>query len=313
MRHLLSILCLLLIVPSMGWALGEIDTCGRIKAADTNTTIGASPCRDTFVVTASAPGSSIFDSAMKCNTSGQIDQLVAFVRDTLSTRDFRMALYATDSTIIDSAYPVSVSVTTNLKAYRVVFTPYLHATVTSGTYLKPAIKSATGSATGGWICRRTITGKRLANKTTETYATAWQSPYTNSAYLSNFVMLAGWTIRAVPVISSITVSSITTTGAIVTWTTDQSCNDSTRYGLTSGYGSIVGHTGLGTSHADTLTGLTAGATYHYQVVSKYGTGVYAQSTDATFQTLSSIVNALHNPSGTGKLHSPGGNSALHKP
>ena len=56
------------------------------------------------------------------------------------------------------------------------------------------------------------------------------------------------------------------------------------YGLTSAYGATAGDAGLVTSHSVTLTGLTAGTLYHYQVNSSDGSGNNASESDATFTT-----------------------------
>jgi hypothetical protein len=62
------------------------------------------------------------------------------------------------------------------------------------------------------------------------------------------------------------VTGITSTGATVTWTTDVASDSQVEYGTTSGYGSTSALNPAGvTSHSVTLTGLTAGTTYHYRV------------------------------------------------
>ena len=80
---------------------------------------------------------------------------------------------------------------------------------------------------------------------------------------------------APPVISAVTTSGITTTGATITWTTttlsDSYVQYSTSPSLTSP--TTVGSATLATSHSVTLTGLTAGTQYYYEV----------QSTDASSQ------------------------------
>jgi chitodextrinase len=79
--------------------------------------------------------------------------------------------------------------------------------------------------------------------------------------------------------------SITQTSATITWTTDEQADSQVKYGLTSSYGSTTTlDTGKVTSHSVTISGLTAGTTYHYQVVSKDASGNAGSSTDKSFTT-----------------------------
>jgi len=79
---------------------------------------------------------------------------------------------------------------------------------------------------------------------------------------------------------------MTTSGATITWTTSESATSQVEYGPTASYGSssTLGST-LVTSHTATLTGLTAGATYHYRVRSEDAAGNEASSGDNTFNTV----------------------------
>ena len=72
-----------------------------------------------------------------------------------------------------------------------------------------------------------------------------------------------------PVVTAASATSITSTGATVTWTTDQPADSQVSYGLTSTYGSTtVLNPALVTSHSQALTGLSPATTYYFQVVSK---------------------------------------------
>jgi alpha-L-arabinofuranosidase len=91
-----------------------------------------------------------------------------------------------------------------------------------------------------------------------------------------------------PVISAVTASGITSTSATITWTTDQSTSSLVNYGTTTSYGSSSTlNTTLTTSHSVTVTGLTAGTTYNFDVVSANSSSVSATSPNATFTTSSS--------------------------
>jgi len=90
-----------------------------------------------------------------------------------------------------------------------------------------------------------------------------------------------------PVITQVTVSEETTSGATITWTTSEAATSQIEYGLTEEYGSSTTlDTNLVTSHSADLTGLKAGKTYHYRVISKDAANNQAVSADDTFKTSS---------------------------
>jgi hypothetical protein len=90
-----------------------------------------------------------------------------------------------------------------------------------------------------------------------------------------------------PVISNVLVSSVTNTSATITWTTDQASSSLANFGTTTGYGSAspLNPTSV-TSHSVTLTGLTPGATYNFDVVSVNLGGTSSTSANSTFVTTS---------------------------
>src|SRR5207247_9221475 len=73
-------------------------------------------------------------------------------------------------------------------------------------------------------------------------------------------------------------------GTAITWQTNNAANSRVDYGTTTAYGSNVSDGALVTNHSLTLTGLTAGTTYHYRVTSVDQYGQSASSPDATFTT-----------------------------
>jgi len=90
-----------------------------------------------------------------------------------------------------------------------------------------------------------------------------------------------------PNISGITVTSIATTGATVSWTTDVPATTQVEYGTTTAYGSSTTlNASLVTSHSQALTGLAVSTLYHYRVHSKNSGGTESISGDAAFTTSS---------------------------
>jgi hypothetical protein len=99
-----------------------------------------------------------------------------------------------------------------------------------------------------------------------------------------------FTVTAVPgtpVITAVSASAITSTSATINWTTDQATTSLVNYGASTAYGSSsVLNPSYVTSHSVTLTGLTPGFTYNYEVVSVDSAGVSVSSTNYTFATTS---------------------------
>ncbi len=91
-----------------------------------------------------------------------------------------------------------------------------------------------------------------------------------------------------PVLSLVTATSVTITGATITWTTNEAADTQVEYGLTTAYGMATAlNTSLLTSHSQTLSGLVAATLYHFRVKSRDAAGNLATSGDFTFTTLPS--------------------------
>lgn len=93
-----------------------------------------------------------------------------------------------------------------------------------------------------------------------------------------------------PTISGVTVSSITKTSALITWTTNEASTSYVDYGITDVYTSLAGNGSYILSHSVTASDLTAGTLYHFRVRSKDEAGNEAVSTDTTFTSTGTTVN-----------------------
>jgi phosphodiesterase/alkaline phosphatase D-like protein len=103
---------------------------------------------------------------------------------------------------------------------------------------------------------------------------------TGTSQTYSFTTLAASSTGA-PVISSVA-SAVSGTSATITWITDQPSSSLVNYGTTVSYGSSSPATAaLATSHSVTLSGLTAGATYNFQVISANAAGTAAASANYT--------------------------------
>jgi hypothetical protein len=89
-----------------------------------------------------------------------------------------------------------------------------------------------------------------------------------------------------PGISNIQGSSVTSSSATITWTTDVNADSQVEYGTSTAYGlSSALQSTLSTSHSVALSGLTAATVYHYRVKSKNSSGILTVSSDNTLTTL----------------------------
>ncbi len=88
-----------------------------------------------------------------------------------------------------------------------------------------------------------------------------------------------------PVITNVQVTSITATGARITWTTNEAADSTVNYGLTTAYGSTKTEAAPVTAHVTDLTGLTPNTTYNFLVKSKDAGNNEATSGNFTFKTL----------------------------
>ncbi|MEM2869840.1 MAG: fibronectin type III domain-containing protein [Thermoplasmata archaeon] len=68
-----------------------------------------------------------------------------------------------------------------------------------------------------------------------------------------------------PVISSVSVSGITDSSAIVSWVTDEEADSRVEFGTTTSYSSSAGDDSYVIAHSVTLQGLSPGTTYHFRV------------------------------------------------
>ena len=91
-----------------------------------------------------------------------------------------------------------------------------------------------------------------------------------------------------PVISLVNSTNITSTGATITWTTNEAATSLVEFGLTEEYGSsaTLGQNAVN-SHSVDLTDLKPGKPYHYRVISKDDSNNQAVSADGTFTTAKS--------------------------
>jgi hypothetical protein len=110
-----------------------------------------------------------------------------------------------------------------------------------------------------------------------------------------FVFLLAPSAFAQSWISAVTATTTTTT-ATITWTTAVPANSQITYGATTSYGSSSAlNSTLVTTHSATLTSLTAGATYHYRVLSADSTGALVTGLDNVFTAPAAAISVSVSP------------------
>lgn len=97
-----------------------------------------------------------------------------------------------------------------------------------------------------------------------------------------------------------TASTTAETAAYIVWRTDVPGTSQVNYGPTSSYGtSTAKDKSLVTYHEQTISGLTPGTVYHFQVVSVDGSGNSVSSKDYTFTTLAAPTGTVKTVKSTG--------------
>ncbi|MBZ5496038.1 MAG: hypothetical protein LAP85_06505 [Acidobacteriia bacterium] len=96
-----------------------------------------------------------------------------------------------------------------------------------------------------------------------------------------------------PIISGVTSSNVTSSGATIAWTTNEASTSQVDYGTTTAYGrSTTLNSNMVTSHSQTVAGLAANTTYHFRVKSADSSGNLAISSDFTFKTAATGTGSL---------------------
>ncbi|HEV8700769.1 MAG TPA: LamG-like jellyroll fold domain-containing protein, partial [Candidatus Polarisedimenticolia bacterium] len=97
-----------------------------------------------------------------------------------------------------------------------------------------------------------------------------------------------------PILSAVAASSLSDTGATITWTTNEPADTQVEYGSTSAYGSSTSLNGsLLTNHSQSLGGLVPSTLYHYRVKSRDAAGNLAVSPDFSFTTPAALSPGKH--------------------
>lgn len=161
----------------------------------------------------------------------------------------------------------------------------------SKSVLNLASTSATFVAEDTFLAIHSISLTGLASSTVYYYLIAAADASENTATSSQNTFttaLPTATDSTPPVISSVSTSALTMTGATVAWTTDESSNSRVYYGTSSpldlSTASSIFNSTLVTAHSVEVVGLSAGTNYYYVVESADSSLNKATSSEQSFAT-----------------------------
>lgn len=142
-------------------------------------------------------------------------------------------------------------------------------------------------ATLYWADHITITGNNICGS--NIYFSDWLNDVaagTDKTYTGNTISGSyGQGACPAATISGVAVSSITTSAATVSWSTNFPATSRVDYGATTGYGSNQTSSTVTRTHSIALSGLSSGSTYHYKPSNTDTLSVAATGSDGTFETL----------------------------
>jgi hypothetical protein len=135
---------------------------------------------------------------------------------------------------------------------------------------------------------QTLSG--LSVSTVYHYRVKSRDPSNNLATSGDFTFTTTTPDTTPPVISAVQATSIGSTAATITWTTNEIADTQVDYGTTTAYGSSTTlDTTAVTSHSQTLNGLSSSTLYHYRVKSRDPSSNLSTSGDFTFTTAASVT------------------------
>ncbi|HEX2700650.1 MAG TPA: fibronectin type III domain-containing protein [Acidimicrobiales bacterium] len=137
----------------------------------------------------------------------------------------------------------------------------------------------------GTFWTQSTTGSTAATGTVVTLNDT--APTTDRFNLAAVEVLPAAPSTAPVVISAVTATNVTSSGASIAWTTDRPATSQVEYGTTTAYGSVTSADAtLVTNHSQMLGGLQPGTQYHYRVTSADASATSTTSPDGTFVTAS---------------------------
>ncbi len=149
----------------------------------------------------------------------------------------------------------------------------------------PGVYVVTTNSTGYYTVN-VAPGTYSINASAAGYYDNWATgSVTNGSTLTQNIGLTPIGDLIPPAISNVTVSSITQTSAMISWNTNENANSNVLYGTSPGsLGSSQSSSTLAQAHSISLTGLSSGTTYYFNVTSADAAGNIGMSGIYNFTT-----------------------------
>ncbi|MDD5686605.1 MAG: TIGR03790 family protein [Elusimicrobia bacterium] len=156
-------------------------------------------------------------------------------------------------------------------------------------------KSTTVYNTGGWQTWTTFTSTGvMLTSGTQVMKLVMESGTADSCGNFNYINIikTSATDTTPPIVSGVTPTNITGSGAVITWTTNELANSKVHYGTILPYGSTttLADTGGVTNHSVILSSLTEKTVYHYRIVTADISDNPTTTDDYTFTTIANDSN-----------------------
>lgn len=268
------------------------NTLGRVQfsqLANPGTTYNGSGTFATITFQAVGAGSAsvttdfTLNSSTDSNVAGLGSDLLTSVTNGTYTLSFADTTAPTVSngaptgTLVYTTTSTTLSVSTNENATCKV-SSIANQAYTSGNMV-------TMTTTGGTTHSTTVSGLTSGQSYTRYVRCSDTTGNQNSSDYSITFSVASVPDTTPPTISSILAGSITTSGATITWTTNELSDTQVEYGLTTAYSASTAlNSTLVTSHSAAISGLSSNTLYNYRVKSRDGAGNLTNSANQTFIT-----------------------------
>jgi len=129
--------------------------------------------------------------------------------------------------------------------------------------------------------------------------TAVDTSGNESGFSNEVTKTLSTTDTTAPIISGTNAGNVSSSGATISWNTDEASNTQVEYGTSTAYGSLTTlNTALVSAHSQTLSNLSPATTYHYRVRSRDAAGNLGISGNNTFTTSAAADTTPPSLSGT---------------
>ena len=220
------------------------------------------------------PGTRYYYRAVSRDPSGNLRNGTTYNFTTVAAPDTVPPVISAVSAGSITAGSASISWTTNEGA------------TTQVEYGTTTAYGSTSSLDSSLVTAHSTTLAGLTSNTLYHYRVISRDAAGNQSTSADYTFTTAATDTTAPTISAVAASGLTQSGATVSWTTDEIASTQVEYGTTISYGSTTTlNSSLVTAHSANLSGLAAGTTYHYRVLSRDAAGNLATSGDYTFTTV----------------------------